>query len=622
MSLSQEELNTIIDQSEDQKTKLLKTWNQAYRKGESIVDDTVYDRVLDSLNDNHPYKSKVGYEVGERKANLPIPMYSMDKIKSYDELLKWCDSKKIDKNEEVLITPKYDGLSFLIHSSSKKAWTRGNGEVGQMSDLHFKVVMHDKPFLVPDKLEGQYFIGEVIMKKSTFYEKYSHQFKNPRNLVAGLFNQKNPDKVLNDVNFMAYGLGSEEIPRVECLNLLNQFNQENVPFESIDISELNDEKLNEIFTTWSGDYEIDGLIIEITNQTLRSQLGREVNNNPAYSRAWKGFKETACETVIENIKYQISKEGKLTVVGQVTPVLLDGVTVSNVSLYNAASIKENGWGVGAKVKIIRSGMVIPKIIETIERARCELPMCCPSCSSILIWDDTNTQLICNNSENCEAQQLQKIVAFCSILEVESIGEGVAEQLYEQGYNSIPKLLSMEPTHIKKLDGFAERKANAICQNLKEKITNVPLEKIQHATGFFKGLGAKKLSLVNEFNSLDKKPSLETLIEIDGFSEISAKNYLAGFEKFWDFIKPLPITILEKKEQGSAKYSHLVIVFTGYRDKNLENKITDGDGKVTGSVSKNTTHIVTKDPNAGSSKLKKARDLNIPILTPEDFQRLL
>lgn len=615
-----ESLSTYLNLSVQEKRTLLEKWNLAYRTGEALVDDETYDAIFDSLPEDDPLRLKTGFDVGDqRKCKLPFPMFSMDKVKSCEELEKWLKLKGVDGDAKLVISPKYDGLSFLIKAGSMEAYTRGNGIEGQRSDHHFKELSKNKKFKTIAELKNNFLIGEVIMKRKTFNEKYAERFRNPRNLVAGLFNQKSIDPALQDVEFIAYGLAEDVSNKSKAFDWLNRFNVYTVPYECCQVSDLDDDKLNRLFATWNEDFEIDGLIIELDELSWRQELGREKNNNPAFSRAWKGFRESSAETVIRAHTIQLSKEGRLTFVGQVDPVELDGVTVSNVTLYNAGTVLENQWGAGARVRIIRSGMVIPKIIDTLEPASATLPETCPSCQTPVHWDNTHIHLICPNTEGCDGQRIQKIIAFLSILGVEEIGEGVVEQLYKEGFDTIEKLLQLQKEELVQLDRFAERKAEIVVNNLKARTRDIPLEKLQHASGCFKGLGSKKLALVNRFDSPNKKPDFETLLEVEGFSEISARAYLEGFDRFWAFIQVLPVSIAKTKEPSGNKCEGMKFCFTGFRDKELEAKLTEEGGKVSSGVTSKTTHVVAKDMDSTSSKLKKARDLKIEIW---DVEKLL
>lgn len=611
-----------LDLDIESKRDLLEKWNQAYRTGNALVSDILYDEVLASLPEEDALKSKVGFEVSDsRKTQLPIPMYSMDKVKSVEEIHKWMESKKLEETALVVVTPKYDGLSFLYQYGKGKAYTRGNGKEGQQSDLHFQKLIEGKKYGRVDSLEGKHFIGEVIMKKKTFLSRYAENYRNPRNLVAGLFNQKNVDQSLTDVDFIAYGLGEEEGDKVEMIQNLNQYNLSALPYKILPLKELSQEILEECYQLWLEDYEIDGLILELNDGELRKKLGREKNGNPCYARAWKGYQESSKETTLNGITYQVSKEGRLSAVGHVDPVELDGVTVSNVTLYNASTIKEKQWGIGARVRIIRSGMVIPKIIETLEPVEAELPKKCPSCQSAVVWDDNHVHLICPNHEGCREQRLQRIIFFFQAIEVEEVGEGVVEQFFQGGYDNIEKILKLKKEDLVELDRFAERKAELVYHNIHKKLNPVSIEALQHASGFFKGLGNKKLALVSRYDRADQKPSMEELLAIDGFSETSAKAYLDGFDRFWEFIAPLPVTLTKTEQIALGKQcEEMSFCFTGVRNKEFEKKIREQGGKVISGVSKNTTHVIAKDPSGNSSKLKKARELELHIWNLEELSQ--
>lgn len=620
-----EKLEELLKLSLEEKRATLEQWNQAYRTGEAVVSDIQYDALLDSLPEDDAFKNKIGFEVqDQRKTELPIPMYSMDKVKSMDEIKKWMESKDIQENELVSITPKYDGLSFLLQPSTGKAYTRGNGRIGQRSDEHFRKLSQEKAYQTPARLGERHLIGEVIMNRHTFQEKYAEAYRNPRNLVAGLFNQKEPDDMLQDVQFIAYGIGEEKESKQEVLEILKQFNVVPLPYEMMTLADLDDEKLLQYFETWNQEFEIDGLIIEIASRERRLQLGREKNSNPAYSRAWKGFQAQSAITEIQDISYQVSKDGRLAAVGHVSPVSLDGVTVSNVTLYNAAMMKEKGWGIGAQVRIIRSGMVIPKIIETLSPQKPELPQTCPSCHEKVDWDENHIHLKCSNRQSCRSILIQRLISFFKIMEIEEVGDKLVEQLYDEGFTSIDSILKMNQEDFLRLDRFADRKSILIYESIHKKLIDVPLEKVQHASGCFVGLGTKKLALLSSYRDPQKPPTLEELSTIDGYSEISANAYLQGIESFWNFLDKLPISIAPDKGDSSAEgpLSGMRLCFTGFRDKGLEATVEKCGGKIVSGVNGKTTHLIAKDIEGKSSKLKKARELGLTLWTQQHLQEYL
>ena len=616
----------------DRIVEKLEEANEKYRQGNPIMSDYDYDQLLETLFDYDPqneYFNKVGHSVSDesRKAKLPIEMASMNKIKSMDDINDWCRLKGISKNEVVIITPKFDGLSLCVNELTEDAFTRGNGEYGQKSNEHYKLI-GNKLYENSDDLLGSvafsYTYGEVMMSKSTFMTKYSSEFANPRNLVAGLINSKEAGEPLRDCNYIKYGgipfdgFKDEFKTKEDILNYLNQNQKEEVKNFKCKISELTEGILIELFHNWSVDYEIDGLIIEINDLTLQDKLGREnSSNNPVWARAFKhpSFEQSA-ETDVIGITWNISKNGLLKPVVHVNPIRLDGVTVSNVTGNNARFVKDMGIGIGAKIVIRRSGMVIPLIVEVLESVEFVMP----TIEGVEIgWNDAGIELM--TLTETDEQKIKKNIAFFEILEADQLGTGVITQLWDAGYKTIKDILNLTTSDLEKIDRFGKRKAQIVFDSIQKSVTNVSLSKLQHATNIFVGMGSKKLALLEHFK---EKPTVEQVMKIEGFAEISAKSYVDSYDNFFDFIKDLPVTITEKVEVVAVgdDFEGMVVVFTGLRLKEEEKLLELRGAKIGSSVSKNTTHLVCKDPNSGSSKLEKAKSLGIEIMSVDDLNILL
>lgn len=237
-----------------------------------------------------------------------------------------------------------------------------------------------------------------------------------------------------------------------------------------------------------------------------------------------------------------------------------------------------------------------------------LPTNCPSCDTKVEWDETKTHLVCPNNEGCASQQINTLLSFFIVLGVDGIGEGVCKQLFDAGYKTVQSVLDLSVSDLLNIEGFQKRKAEIVHTNIHKKMKDVELEKLQHASGMFKGLGSKKLKLLNEFTQ-DNIPTKEQIVAIDGFSDKSANVYLNSIERFWEFANEIPVTIKEKVEvQDGGKFDGMVVVFTGVRDKDAEAKIEAQGGKIGGSVSSKTTHLICKDKESNSGKVKKAKAL--------------
>ena len=597
--------------------------NDAYRLGNPIILDSEYDTLIEELtllDPDNEILNLIGHKVidVDRKRKLEHDMASMNKIKTIDEFKKWIRLKGISTKLEVVCTPKYDGLSLLVNEKNDTATTRGDGTYGQDSDEHYKLINNK---LNKNQNTFTHTYGEVIMKKETFLNKYSEDFANPRNLVAGLINSKEVSEPLCDVDYIKYGgvyINSVFFKKSIILKELNKNQEIKVEYETFIIEQLTEEILIDLFKKWSVQYEIDGIIIEINDIFIQQQLGRDKStNNPQYAVAFKheSFEQKA-DTEVLGISWNISKQGLLKPIIHLNPVKLDGVTISNVTGNNARFVKDMGIGIGSIVRIVRSGMVIPKIIDIIKTVE----FIEPTIDGVdIIWNDAGIELI--TTTETDSQKLKKIIAFFEILEAENVSEGVLSQLWENGYKSIKDILNLTKNDLEKLDGFGERKSEIVYNSIQKCIQNVPLSKLQHATGLFPGLGSKKLQLLEHF---EYKPSTKEVVNIDGFAEISAKSYVDNYDKFHEFIKDLPITIERKSEvvKTSNDLEGMTFVFTGIRLKDDESILISKGAKIGSSVSKNTTHLVCKDPNSGSSKLVKASELGIKIMGVDEFKNFL
>ena len=606
---------------EQLKEKIIKA-NAAYRLGQPIISDAKYDQLVDELSLLSPddeLLTKVGVEIADetRKSKLPIEMASMNKIKSMNDVDDWTRLKGISKSEYVIITPKFDGLSLCVNETSSEAWTRGDGEFGQKSSEHYALIQNHLT-LEEDPFSFTY--GEVMIPKQVFIDKFSADFANPRNLVAGLLNSKTISESLKDCQYIKYGAVCKRnfSTKQEVINELNKGQSSKVQYHICQLSDLSEDLLIDLFHKFSTEFEIDGLIIELNDLSLQDKLGRETSsNNPVWARAFKhpSFEQSA-ETDVIGISWNISKQGLLKPILHINPVKLDGVTVSNVTGNNARFVKDLGLGIGAKVVVKRSGMVIPIIADVIT----PVEFVQPTIEGVEVdWNDAGIELI--TLTETDDQRLKKIVAFFEILEADNVSEGVITQLWDAGYKTIKDVLTLTTSDLEKIDRFGKRKADIVYKSIQKSVSNVQLSKLQHATGIFKGLGSKKLVLLEDFTT---KPTVDQVMSIEGFAEVSAKSYIDSYDIFFDFVKDLPVTIAEKVEavKVGTDLEGKSFVFTGVRRKDLEEIIESRGGKIGGSVSKTTTHLVMKAIGSGSSKEKKAIDLGVEVITVEQLEKLL
>lgn len=622
----------------DELANLIEKHNLKYRNGiedEESVSDEVYDSWIDELESlvpTHPVLVKVGYQIPledkERMQNIPVPMASMKKNKTIEEITKWRKSKGISDEDLMTMTPKLDGLSFAVNERNGDGWSRGDGLTGLYSPEHYKLIQH-RPLNDDNRTYDFYAVGEVIMARKIFEENKflkddGKPFKNPRNLVSAKIIKKKTDDILKYCVYIRYGLFSDTMQynKDEQLIILNTINPHQIPYVAMAAGDITEEILNNLFKEWNVEFEIDGIIIEVNDYHLREKIGREQStNNPGYARAFKGKFEDSAETTVVKVPCEVSKQGFLKPTVRINPVQLNGVTVSNPTGNNYKFIRANGIGPGAVIRVMRSGMVIPKIVEVLQPVPFEMPTECPECKGPVEWNETEVEICCINID-CPAQKLMRMVSFFKIIGVDKMGEGICEQLYNAGYDTIHKIVSMSQNDMKALDRFGDRKSEVIFNNIKNALTDISLSKLQHASGCFRSLGSKKLELLTHLN---KDVTVDEIKAIKGFSDTLAFNYITGRPKFENFINGLSVTIkqsVDEVEITSDKCKNWIVVFTGFTDENLEKKIKERSGKIGSSVNKKTTHLVIKEKGSGSSKEVKATELNVPVFNIGEFMALL
>jgi NAD-dependent DNA ligase len=621
---SQEELKEILDRA-----------NKAYRlTGESELTDQQYDYLLTQVLDDD-FKNKVGVEIEKNKIDLPVSMGSMTKIKTQEEVEAWYKSKNIISSlgeELMLLTPKFDGMSLLVKYEMgvyQKAYTRGDGKVGQDVTEHFRYTKLGKN-VIDDCFSG-YLIGEAIMKDKVFEKKYKGKYKNPRNMVAGVLSRKEITAELADIDFIAYNVvfSDDNFRNIETrsgeIGFLNVNNNKMFGFlieaKVMSTKSIDQKCLQKTFDNLDT-YQFDGIIIEVNNKYIQGTIGNDTNSlNPAYARAWKPASKDDATTTVEGVAWQISKTGAAKPVVQIEPVDLCGVTISNVTGINAKFMKENKIGVGSVITIIRSGDVIPKIVDIVVPCKGDtLPDKCPCCDSELSFNSTKVDLICDN-KLCGDRVISSNADFLKILGVEEVGEGVVKQLYESGAKTIPKILSMTKEDFEKLDSFGERKAEITYNEIHSKLTDIPLCKLQHASNMFKSLGSTKLALLEKFDSRDNIPTRTEITLTDGYSDKSAEAYLSVIEDFWEFYEEISdyVTIKPYVAPIVGPLTDNVFVFTGGKPKDMISKIESLGGKLGSSVSKKTFALVAKDKGSGSSKETKAQKEGVKIMNWDELK---
>lgn len=653
-------------------TNEIKKLNKFYREGNPQIADSEYDRLIETVKfvnpENEIFNSGVIEEVNsDRKEKLKYPMFSLDKVNSVEEIHKWLFNKGVPLNTRIIVTAKYDGISILKDEKNNLAWSRGDGFEGETMHEHYKK-LEDKGSNISIFTIGEMIIPKKDFSSRVFYRDNGEPFKNARNMIAGL---KNSDTISNDLKYakhVRYGFADDDFIKNKSEQLDFIFdNLSKTPYNAYLASEIDTEILNDLFLKWNEEYDIDGLVIDIDDKEIRKSLGRERNNNPAYSRAYKNPDWSEInEPGVRGIEWNLSKTKAIKPVVLLEPFNVEGVTVSRVTGYNAKFIMDNQIGNGSVLKVIRSGSVIPKIIGVTKNGEVKLPLICPSCGEELIWNENNIDLICVN-EHCGEIKFQKLAFFFVRFKITGFAEKTIKRFYDAGYDTVGKILSMSITDIQNIEGMGNLSATKLLKEFNDKIKKAPFDVIGHASGCFENLGSRKLKMIvdgvknvidfttsqdfayfrsslekNDFETIKnmlkydsvRKDIIDRLNTINGMSDKSSESFLNGLVCFNEFMSNIDVQISDeikiKKEttknndnnMKNVNFTGREFVFTGFRDSELKEFIESNGGVVKDSITRKTTDLLTKSEDSTSSKAKKAKEIGAKVSQVDNFKNSL
>ena len=606
--------------SEKQIQKILEKASLSYYETSvELLSDSSFDKLKDYLEENYPgnpFLQEIGAEVqGPNKVKLPIHMGSMDKKKKEKDVNSW----KQKYPGKVVISDKLDGISFLlvIEKGKMRLLTRGNGTYG-------KDISQIIPYLRIPKVKSSTDMvirGEMLVSRSNF-EKVNEKFSNGRSFIAGLSNFKEltaeRKKYLKLVDLICYELVKPNLQTEEQLKTLTKLGFMVVPY--FIESKLDFHKLEETLLERKQEsiYDIDGIIVTANKINPRVSSG-----NPKYSFAFKMDLEFAITTV-KYVEWNASKHGKLKPTVYIEPVYLSGHKNSRATGNNADFIEKNKIGPGAKVKVIKGGEIIPKIEQVLEGTQAQFP------EEKYVWNATHKEILLVNLEN-DDMKVKKLVSFFKVIGVDGLGIGLLTKFYENGINTIKKICLVSQDKLLELDGIKEKSASKIVKNIQKVIKKpLALEKLVSGSCILgDGIGEKILVKIFAHFQIKKESDLDKinligLKDIDGIEEKTAKKIMTGIPKIKSFLEEHPfLTFIpySNKSQKSpkGKMMSLNIVLTGKRDSSVIKFIEQEGGEIKSAVNKNTNILVVDNLDQVTSKIKKAQELKITILTNEQFK---
>ena len=536
-----------------------------------------------------------------RKVALPYYMGSMDKLQDFTS---W------DKTGPYLITEKLDGISLLYENDggTLRLFTRGNGSIGQ--DVSHLLNVVDLPKIGKNIAVR----GEILMKKSAF-KKYKNKFSNPRNMVGGLINRKSKSPELINADFIAF-------------QLLNPLKKPSDQYKSlkgmgfkIPVNRLtktvSNELLEKTLKEWKkkNPYHIDGLVVYDDRKYPVNTSG-----NPDFAKAFKkNFKEDSTKAEVLRVEWNISRLGVLKPVIIIKPVHIKGSTIRRVTGHNAKNIIRNNIGRGALVRVLKSGDIIPHILEVLKPGKPNYP------DVEWKWNATDTDMILKNDLESQARTVNRLTYSLASLGVENIGSGLVSLLVEEGVDSLPEI---RKTPLKKLTGIiGPKRASDLQKNLEIKLKTADMKTLMVASNAFgTGFGHRKFeTLLEDYPSFAKMDSekISTLVPAKGFSKTSMEKIAAakpGFDKWMKSLDLKPERVAKKNTKG--RYSGKVFLFSGTRDAKARDAIIKHGGSVAESFVKSVTHLIVKDNTRLTGKMKTALERGTIIKTLDDMKKEL
>ena len=631
---------------------LQKAGKAYYQEDREIMSNFEYDKLYDELETleketgitlaGSPTVS-VGYEALEElpKEAHETPMLSLDKTKDVEALRAFIGDRK------TLLSWKLDGLTIVLtygDGKLQKAVTRGNGVVGEVITNNARVF---KNIPLQISFKGNLVLrGEAIITYSDFkkineeIEDVDAKYKNPRNLCSGSVRQLNNEiTARRNVHFYAFSL-----VRAQGVDFRNSREQQflwlkDQGFDVVEYRMVTRDTLDEAMEYFSdqvvkNDFPSDGLVALYDDIAYGDSLGTTAKF-PRNSYAFK-WKDEVRETTLKEIEWSPSRTGLINPVAIFEPVELEGTTVSRASVHNISIMKELQLGIGDKIQVYKANMIIPQIAENLTRSgNLEIPDTCPVCGKEARVLKTNEveSLYCMNPD-CQAKKIKSFTLFVSrdAMNIDGLSEATLEKFILKGFiKDFGDIFEIGRyrEEIVNMDGFGEKSFDNLMASL-ERARHTTLPRLLYSLGIANiGLANAKV-ICKEFDyDLEKMihATGEEISSIEGIGPVIAQSFTAYFadeenmRKLRHLLSHLELEEVKQENRLTLEGKQFVITGSVEHFANraqLKEYIEQRGGKVTGSVTSKTDYLINNDVTSNSSKNKKARELEIPILSEEDF----
>lgn len=583
------------------------------------------------------------------KVEHRVPMGSLQDVFSEEELFdfgKRC--KEAVPDALFVVEPKIDGLSVSLEYRDGvffRGSTRGNGQVGEDVSLNLKTIQ-SIPMTLAEKVPYLEVRGEVYMPKAVFEMLVEQQiqneetpFKNPRNAAAGGLRQKDPRiTAARRLDIFVFNLQQAEgvsfSGHKESLDGLHALGFQVIPsyrrFATIEEAVEEVRRIGEMRGKYP--FDIDGAVIKVDDFSQREMLGY-TSKFPKWAVAFK-YPPEEKETTLRQIEIQVGRTGALTPTAVFDPIQLAGTTVSRAVLHNQDFITEKDLRIGDTILVRKAGEIIPEVIRSVSHEEgsepYQIPMECPVCHSHAVREDAVIRCI---NPACPATLRRNLIHFASraAMDIEGLGPAAIDQLLDSGLISSPAdLYGLTEEQLTGLERFAEVSARNLVEAIARSKEN-PLSRLLFGLGI-RGIGERAAQLLaRHFGTMDAvcQASQEDISAIDGFGEIMAASVAEYFsepeaKELIEQLRQYGLNFTEPVEETGQALAGKTIVVTGtlptLKRKEAEALIEQHGGKATSSVSKKTDYVLAGE-DAGS-KLTKAQQLGIPILSEEEFRAMI
>lgn len=621
-------------------TDFIKKCDYEYYHGNKIIlSDSIYDSLKDLLEERDPnnilFKQIGASENNDKKIKMPYYMGSMDKVKTTEGITKFVN-KFIEKKNEFVISDKLDGTSALliIKNNTIVLYKRGDREYGRDISYLFKYLNINS--LSSNNYDEIVIRGELIISKEN-YEKYKDKFASARHMVNGLVNTKEESQndMSNVLDFVCFEIMKPSLEPNQQFKLLEELklkNAHNILVDSNKIMNNIHNIPNSFLVNYlkerkeKGLYEIDGIIISHNSNYELIESG-----NPKHSIAFKA-NSLGKITKVKNVEWNISKHGLLIPRLQFDKIELGGNIVEHATGFNAKFIIDNKIGLDTIIRVVLSGDIIPYITEIIQQTDPKMPD--------LEYEFTTSGIDIKpiSLEDNINHKIKQFTHFFKTLKIENISDGILKKLIENKYDTLNKILNMTIEDFLSIDGFKNILSKKIYTNIHNVVDNPINSEILMVASlcFGFGFGIRRMkSITNKYkNILDIDIKKEDIMEIEGFSDITAKKFIDSLPSFKEFMTQHPILKIKKIKlikvkrvkkdnvnDQPKKFENKVFVMSGFRDKDIINEIEKNGGTLGDSINKKTNYLLVKSKEKITSKISKAKELNIEILTKEEFELL-